>query len=293
MSPQLFAESRRQPAVENQENTMQLQGKIAFITGGGGGIGGGIAQAFAERGMKLVLADVDKHYAETVAAPFGEQAIAVELDVTSLQSWARARDAAHDRFGAVDVLCNNAGVSTPRSALDEMPPELFARVMAVNLTGVYNGIVTCVPEMRARRSGHIVNTSSINGLVAHASLAAYSASKFAVDGLSEALRDELAPFGIGVSVLYPGLTRSRMSLSATSGANTHEIPREVLEANMMEPVWIGRAVARAIEENSPHIISHPGYRPALEARFARIAAAFGEPAQPGYRTGASATRATS
>ena len=271
---------------------MQLQGKIAFITGGGGGIGGGMAQAFAERGMKLILADVDKSYAETMAAPFGHDAIAVELDVTSLESWSKARATAHDRFGTIDVLCNNAGISTPRATLDEMSPDLFARVMAVNVTGVYNGIVTFVPEMRERRSGHIVNTSSINGLVAYQTLAAYSASKFAVDGLSAALRDELAPFGIGVSVLYPGLTRSRMSLSNKSGANTNEIPRAVLEANMMDPVWIGRAVVKAIEENSPHIISHPGYLPAVEQRFARITAAFGEPAQPGYRTGVTATKAT-
>lgn len=270
---------------------MQLHGKIAFITGGGGGIGGGMAQAFFERGMKLILADVDKSYAEAMAQPFGENAIAIQLDVTSLQSWASARDAACSRFGAIDVLCNNAGISTPRSPLDEMSPDLFARVMAVNVTGVYNGIATFVPRMREQRSGHIVNTSSINGLVAHGTLAAYSASKFAVDGLSDALRCELASFGIGVSVLYPGLTRSRMSLSTTSGADTNEISREVLEANMMDPVWIGRAVAKAIEENVPHIISHPGYLPAVEQRFKRITAAFGEPAQPGYRTAGSATKA--
>jgi short-subunit dehydrogenase len=159
------------------------------------------------------------------------------------------------------------------------------------VTGVYNGVVTFAAEMRARRSGHIVNTSSINGLVAYQTLAAYSASKFAVDGLSDALRDELAPFGIGVSVLYPGLTRSRMSLSNKSGADTNEISREALEANMMDPLWVGRAVAKAVEENSPRIISHPGYLPALQERFTRITAAFGEPAQPGYRTGFSATKA--
>lgn len=268
---------------------MKLQGQIAFITGGGGGIGGGMAQAFVEHGMKLVLADVDRDLAEAQAAAFGGNAIAVELDVTSLESWAQAREIARDRFGRIDILCNNAGVSTPRQPLDEMPPELFARVMAVNVNGVYNGVATFAADMRAQRSGHIVNTSSINGLIAHGTLAAYSASKFAVAGLSEALRDELAPFNVGVSTLFPGLTRSRMSLSPKSGANTHEIPREVLEANMMDPVWIGRAVANAIEENSPYIISHPGYLAALKERFDRIVGAFGEPAQPGYRTGASAT----
>ena len=270
---------------------MKLQGKTAFITGGGGGIGGGMAQAFAEHGMKLVLADVDRDLAEAQAAALGADAMAVELDVTSLESWARARKAAAGRFGEIDILCNNAGVSTPRLPLHEMPPELFARVMAVNVSGVYNGVATFAAAMCARHSGHIVNTSSINGLIAHGTLAAYSASKFAVAGLSEALRDELAPFNVGVSTLFPGLTRSRMSLSPQSGANASQIPREVLEANMMDPLWVGRAVAAAIETNSACIISHPGYLSALQERFDRITAAFGEPAQPGYRSGASATRA--
>jgi NAD(P)-dependent dehydrogenase (short-subunit alcohol dehydrogenase family) len=272
---------------------MQTRGKTAFITGGGGGIGGGMAQAFAENDMQFVLADVDRDFGEAQAATFGDRAIAVQLDVTSLESWTKARDIACKRFGTVDILCNNAGISAPRLPLEELPPEVFARVMAVNVTGVYHGLVTFVPEMRARRSGHIVNTSSMNGLLGYGTAAAYSASKFAVDGLSEALRDELAPVGIGVSVLYPGLTRSRMSLSRESGADSNEIPRAALEANMMDPVWIGRAVVRAIEENSPHIISHPGYLQVLQQRFARIVSAFGEPAQPGYRTGSSATKAKS
>lgn len=269
---------------------MTLEGKLVFITGGGGGIGGGMAQAFAERGAKLVLADIDRDFAEAKAAELGNDAIALGLDVASLQSWADAREAVQQRFGAVDILCNNAGVSTPRQPLDEMTPEAFARVISINVTGVYNGVATFVPGMRARCSGHVVNTSSINGLVAHQGLAAYSASKFAITGLSDALRAELAPFGIGVSTLLPGLTRSRMSLSREAGADTHEIPRDILEANMMDPLWIGRAVVKAIEANSPYIISHPGYLPAVIDQFERIKSAFGEPAQPGYKIGLSATK---
>ena len=205
---------------------MKLEGKIALITGGGGGIGGGIARAFAEKGMKLVLADINVVHAQEQAAEFGENAIAVALDVTSLASWAMARKLAHDRFGTVDVLCNNAGISMPREPLDKVPPERFARVMAINVTGVYNGVVTFAEDMRQRRSGHIVNTSSMNGLLAFGTFAAYSASKFAVTGLSEALRDELAPFGVGVSIVFPGLTRSRMSLADIA---TGDIPRDIAE----------------------------------------------------------------
>jgi len=269
---------------------MELRGRTAFITGGGGGIGGGMAEAFAERGMKLVLADIDLDYAKEEAARFGDDALAVALDVRSIADWAAARNAAAERFGAVDVLCNNAGVSTPFAPLEQLSPEEFARVIAINVTGVYNGIVTFAGEMRARGRGHIVNTSSMNGLIPFGSFAAYSASKFAVLGLSDSLRQELAPHGVGVSTLFPGLTRSRMSLDPKAGADAGAIPREVLEANMMQPIWLGRAVVRAIENDEPYIITHPDYRPALEARHRELLAAFGEPAQPGYRTGVTATR---
>lgn len=265
---------------------MKLDGKVAFITGGGGGIGGGIAQACAEKGMKLVLADIDLDHAQAQAEEFGENALALSLDVTSLESWQAAREAAIWRFGPIDVLCNNAGISQPREPLDQVPPETFARVMAINVTGVYNGIRTFAGDMRERRSGHIVNTSSMNGLMAFATFAAYSASKFAVTGMSEALRDELAPFGVGVSALFPGLTRSRMSQGDTKAGH---IPPEAL-ANMMEPIWLGRAVVKAIEENQFYIISHPGYLPIVEERFKKVLAAFGEPAQPGYKGGVSATQ---
>lgn len=254
---------------------MKLDGKVAFITGGGGGIGGGIARALAEKGMKLVLADIVLEHAEQQAAEFGDRAIAVPIDVTSLDSWAAAKAAACRRFGQVDVLCNNAGISQPRQPLDQIPPATFARVMAINVTGVYHGIVTFADDLRRRRSGHIVNTSSMNGLLAFGTFGAYSASKFAVTALSEALRDELAPFDVGVSILFPGLTRSKMSLGDIESG---DIPPQVAAQGLMEPIWLGRAVAKAIEENRLYIISHPMYRPVLEQRFRNILDAHGEPA---------------
>lgn len=270
---------------------MNLAGKIAFISGGGGGIGIGMAEAFIEKGMFVVLADIDIGYTSAQAEKFGPRALALALDVTSLESWAAARDAAQAHFGQIDVLCNNAGISTARMPLDECPPAEFARVMAINVTGVYNGIVTFAGALRARGQGHIVNTSSVNGLNPFGTFGAYSASKFAVLGMSDALRQEMTPHGVGVSTLFPGLTRSRMSLDPNVGADKGQIPREVLEANMMQPVWLGRAVAKAIEGNQPYIITHPGYKAVMEARFQAILDAFGEPAQPGYQTGASATMA--
>jgi short-subunit dehydrogenase len=134
--------------------------------------------------------------------------------------------------------------------------------------------------MKARKAGHVVNTSSANGLLPHGTFAAYCASKFAVAGMSEALRIELEPFGVGVSILYPGLTRSRMSESQMPGLSPEA--QKALDARMMEPIWLGRAVARAVEHNSLHIITHPDMLGVVKARFDTICAAFGEPAQPGY-----------
>jgi NAD(P)-dependent dehydrogenase (short-subunit alcohol dehydrogenase family) len=264
--------------------------ETVFITGGGGGIGGGMAQAFAERGAKIVLADIDENRAHEEASqlPPGTESLVVGLNVRSLSSWQAARAVVEDRFGSVDVLCNNAGVSTGFKALVEVSSETFERVMAINVSGVYNGIKTFASFMIARGSGHIVNTSSMNGLSPFGSFAAYSASKFAVLGLSDALRDELAPSGVGVSTLFPGLTRSRMSEGDVAFASADPERAAKIRANMMDPLWLGRAVVRAVENNEPYIITHPEYRDALCARHDRIIAAFGDPAQPGYRSGASA-----
>lgn len=270
-----------------------LSGKTVFITGGGGGIGGGIAQAFAERGASIVLADIDIAFANEEAAklPSKTESLVLPLDVRSLNSWQAARNAATERFGRVDVLCNNAGISTGFQPLVDLAPETFERLMAINVTGVYYGIKTFAPAMVARGNGYIVNTSSMNGLSPFGSFAAYSASKFAVLGLSDALREELAPAGVGVSTLFPGLTRSRMAEDDAGKAFSDDKQRlAAIRANMMDPVWLGRAVVHAVEHDEPYIVTHPEYRELLAARHDRILAAFGEPAQPGYRTGSSATK---
>jgi NAD(P)-dependent dehydrogenase (short-subunit alcohol dehydrogenase family) len=261
---------------------MDLNGRIALVTGGGGGIGAGIGAALAEKGARVILADIDPGRAETEAATIGGGTTAIAIDVTSPDSWASVRSAIEASHGPLDILCNNAGIASPPALLDETDPAVFARVLAVNVTGVYHGIAAFAPGMRARQSGHIVNTSSVNGLLAHGGFGAYSASKFAVTGMSDALRMELAPFGVGVSTLYPGLTRSYMSLSPDAAAQMDAAMRENMEARMMDPLWLGRAVARAVETNSHHIITHPGHKDELVRRQGELLAAFGEPAQPGY-----------
>jgi NAD(P)-dependent dehydrogenase (short-subunit alcohol dehydrogenase family) len=256
---------------------MELTGKTAFVTGGGGGIGGGMAEAFAEAGMNVVIADIDLADAERQAAKIGSAARAVAMDVTALDSWAMARETALAEFGQVDVLCNNAGISVPWEPLTDVPPENFERVMRINVFGVYNGVKTFAADMIARGYGHVCNTSSMNGLLAMANMAPYTASKFAVTGLTDALRAELAPHGIGVSAIYPGLTRSKMSLGSTIAKEAAGI-----RSTMMEPIWLGRAVVAAIRNGTPHIISHPAHKNVVEQRHAELLACFGEPAEPGF-----------
>lgn len=262
---------------------MELAGKSALVTGGGGGIGAGIAEALAENGMRVVITDINLAYAQAEAERIGRGVLALQHDVTSLESWAKVKQAAQAACGEIDVLCNNAGVSQPFKLLDEVTPEEFDRVIAINVRGVYNGVATFAPDMRGRGRGHIVNTASVNGLLGHGTFAAYSASKFAVAGMSEALRAELAPFGVGVSILYPGLTRSRMSEGQQPGLDPKVA--EQLRARMMQPIWLGRAVARAIEADELHIITHPAHRAQVEARFRGILDAHREPAEPGYAGG--------
>lgn len=271
---------------------MEFAGKVVFITGGGGGIGGGMAAAFAERGARIVLADVNLAHAEEEAArlPSSTDVLTVHLDVTDARNWSTACHQVEDSFGPVDILCNNAGISSGFKPLVNTSSDEFDRLMSINVKGVYNGICAVAPTMMTRGSGHIVNTSSMNGLNPFGTFAAYSASKFAVLGLSDATRQELAPFGVGVSTLFPGLTRSRMSESTTDGPIAQNPERAAsIRANMMEPLWLGRAVVRAVEANEPYIITHPEYAPDTKVRFEQILSAFGAPAQPGYRSGHSAT----
>lgn len=266
---------------------MEIAGKVALVTGGGGGIGSGIAEAFAEKGARVAVTDINGEFANAEAARIGQGTLSYQHDVTSPESWAEVKRAIEGAFGPVDVLCNNAGISLPFKPMEDITVEQFDRVMAINVRGVFLGCHAFMGGMKARRSGHIVNTSSLNGLLPHGTFATYCASKFAVAGMSEALRQELDPFDVGVSILYPGLTRSRMS-----EGQMDDLPDEIKAAiagKMMEPVWLGRAVVRAVEENSLHIITHSDNIIALKQRVDGLLGAFGEPAQPGFAGGRIAT----
>jgi len=179
-----------------------LHGRVALVTGAGNGIGRAIAQRLALEGMQVAVLDCDGASAQTVAAEIS--GLAVTADVTSPTGLAAAVDTVLARLGRVDVLVNNAGIAWMGPALD-MPLEALQAMLRVNVEGVFLASRTVLPHMIARRSGSVINLASWAGKTGNAYFAGYSASKFAVIGLTQALAREMAPHGIRVNAICPGI----------------------------------------------------------------------------------------
>jgi NAD(P)-dependent dehydrogenase (short-subunit alcohol dehydrogenase family) len=259
-----------------------LNGKVAFVTGAAGGIGLGMARAFVEAGMKVALADIDGAVLDEAVADLeqsGGSVLAVPLDVADRAAWQNVAQVVEAKLGPVQLLCNNAGVSTLGMTFESVEPDVWDKVVAINLTGVYNGVRTFLGGMRAAGGGHIVNTSSIGGMVASANLSPYVATKFAVVGLSEALRKEFASDGIGVSVLCPGAVRSRLWRTSRPirGLPDIDTPPDDLSgqsgrASGMDPYEVGLRVVDGVRGDQPYIFTHTQYKPQFAERFQAILA---------------------
>jgi len=265
-----------------------LAGRVAVVTGGASGIGRGMAEAFLERGMKVVLADVE---AEPLAATVAElsdrgEVIGVECDVSDADSVARLRDEALARFGKVHVLCNNAGVAGGNGgATWEASQSDWEWVMGVNLMGVIYGIRHFVPVMIEQgEPAHVVNTASMAGLV-HG-MGIYGVTKHAVVALSESMFNELRGAGhpIGVSVLCPGWVKTRILESERNRPESPrpapgpqrpevEMMREIvgkLIEQGMDPLEVGRLVADSIETERFYVLPHKEWMNVVENRMRRI-----------------------
>ena len=204
----------------------KLAGKTAFVTGGASGIGFALGRAFAETGMKVMLADIEADALEAAVRSlrnFGPDVRGVICDVADPASIERAAKASYEAFGNVHVVCNNAGVAAG-AGIDDILLEDWRWVLEVNLMGVLYGIRTFLPHIRAHgEGGHVVNTASMAGMQSGLGFGPYSASKFAVVTMSEGLAMYLKPLGIGVSVLCPGWVRTRINESGRRPAGA--LPR--------------------------------------------------------------------
>jgi NAD(P)-dependent dehydrogenase (short-subunit alcohol dehydrogenase family) len=250
------------------------QAKHAFITGGGSGLGLGIADALAARGVSVTLADVNEEALAQVIATRGNSFRGVVLDVRDRQGWQRVKAEAEAALGPVDVLIANAGIAPNGKAFTDMDPESFDRIIAINLTGIYNAIWAFAGDMAARGRGHIVCTSSQAGLVTTVpGVGAYSAAKFGVTAIGEALRTELAPQGVGVSVLYPGYVQTNLAANtARLGGDLRTYHGGVLTSDIT-PADVGEMVAEAIEQDAPYIVTHKEVWAGVEQRMLAIKAA--------------------
>ena len=258
-----------------------LTGKVAFITGGSSGIGLGIAKVLADEGMKVVVTYRRQDHLEETLAYFrsrpGQQVHAIKLDVTDRKGFIAAADEAERVFGPVQVLVNNAGIGI-LGLMEHATFDDWDWIMGVNIGGVVNALVTFLPRMIALgQPCHIVNVSSIGGVAALGSAGLYATTKFAVVGLTEALRTDMIGRPIGVSVYCPGPVKSnigegergRPAQFADSGyksvAPAGAPPPEFL-LTAMDAVDAGRYVLRGIHANQMYIFSHPEFRDVLTAR---------------------------
>lgn len=247
---------------------MQLSGKVAVVTGAASGIGLALTERFLAEGMSVVMADIEAEVLHEQADRLlatGAAVTAVVCDVSDAEQVAALRDSAVAAYGAVHVLCNNAGVASGGSTW-RTKPAVWDWIVGVDLLGVAYGVNAFVPLMIEQGEGHIVNTASEAGICATPMLGAYHAAKYGVVGLSEALVMELAGTGVGVSCLCPELVRTKV-FESTRNAPAHlglrrpesvsmEMLESVMQTTALDPAVVAGNVTDAIVEGRFWVITH-------------------------------------
>jgi NAD(P)-dependent dehydrogenase (short-subunit alcohol dehydrogenase family) len=260
----------------------EFRGKVAVVTAAASGMGLAMCRRFSRAGMKVVLADVDEVELITAVDALrkaGADAVGVVTDVSDTAAMERLREVTFERYGTIHVLCNHAGVGGggPISA-PPIDPDGWRRSLDVCLFGVINALNCFLPTLLDQDEGHIVNTSSRQGLVATPGLAAYGPSKFAVAAATEMLAAELSARGsaVGVSLLCPGGVRTKTLPAPGDVPATMDPERRALlaerYADAVEPEEVADLVLAAIRSNTLYVLTHQETIDWMETRLERIQA---------------------
>ena len=261
----------------------ELRGKAAVVTGGASGIGKGIASQLIAAGMRVAIADIERDALQRTASELG--ATAFTADVSDAASVRALADAAVAEFGAIHVVCNNAGVG-PLAPIAELTMADWDWIIGVNLYGVIHGVQAFLPILKANPDGgHIVNTASMAGLVAPPRMAAYCVTKFGVVALTEVLAAELAAEGsrVGASVLCPGTVRTSIGTSSRNrpphltGGGLADVDISADDNpfyRWIDPKDAGAVVVRAIRRGDLYALTHPEWYAMVEPRHRAIQDAF-------------------
>jgi len=222
----------------------RLEGKVALITGGARGMGASEAQLFLDEGAKVVITDILDEVGQETArrlSPDGSRCIFYRHDVTNESEWESVVADAIGAFGQIDVLVNNAGFFEQGSILDTSLKN-FERTRDINVTGVFLGMKTVAPHMVQRKQGSIINISSVAGLNGTPGFVAYGASKWAVRGMTKGVAKELAPFGVRVNSIHPGIIDTPMLQTFDeAGEGVREMVRTRIPLGYeAEPIHVAR-----------------------------------------------------
>ena len=268
-----------------------VEGKVAFITGGASGIGLGAAKAFVDAGMKVVMADVRQDHIDEALEFFqskqqARQVHAVRLDVTDRAAWAAAAEEAEAKFEKIHVLFSNAGMGVG-GPIKGATFNDWDWGIGVMLGGVVNGLTTLLPcILKHGEGGHVLATSSMSSLIPIPGAAIYTTCKSAVVGLMESIRGELAADNIGVSAFCPGPVQSNIHQSARTrpekfrneGTAYAERERQ-LEQRAVNPLWMdnyecGQRILNGIRRNDLYIFTHPEFAPGARDHYEAILSSF-------------------
>jgi NAD(P)-dependent dehydrogenase (short-subunit alcohol dehydrogenase family) len=267
----------------------QIDGKVAFITGGASGIGLGLAKVLVKAGAKVVMGDVRQDHLDEALQWFAshgqrDSVLGIKLDVSDREAYASAAEQSLRTFGKLHILVNNAGIGVSGS-IKETRFDDWDWGLGVMLGGVINGIITFLPHLLAHgEGGHIVNTSSMAALIPVKNFPIYGTAKMAMIGLAECLRTDLAEDNIGASAFCPGPVQTNIRESAKTRPEKYRnsglaLREQQLAARPNNPLWMdpiecGERILQGIRRNDLYIFTHPEFKEGAAEHFEAMLAAF-------------------